>query len=313
MRTSLMICVALLLGAARGTAQRTELTGVWAAVPNQSPSVLPPSPGPVFGAMFGLRLEEDTVWFTTRSGGVSVPSTLPLDGRSTTTPLPGRLCEGDRLLHQTATFQGDALVITIASMTPAGGGPPQSIDNRAVLRLEGPDRLVVESTLVRGGERRQVGSVYVRSDSVLPPPRPDPPTTGVPATIDAVSWIGAHWAGAEGATTTEERWTPPASGGMMATARTLRGTALASFEFLCIVEREGSLAYLAMPNARMPPTVFTLTAVTATSATFENPSHDYPQVIRYSTLPDGSLETTIAGAGGAGPHSVLLRRTVSPP
>ena len=80
------------------------------------------------------------------------------------------------------------------------------------------------------------------------------------------------------------------------------------FEFLCIAERGGSLAYLAMPGARTPATVFVATEVTPTSVTFENPSHDYPQLIRYALTPDGGLETTIAGANGARTMKVTLTR-----
>ena len=81
-----------------------------------------------------------------------------------------------------------------------------------------------------------------------------------------------------------------------------------AFEFLCIAERDGSLVYTAMPNGRTPPTHFMLTSISGDAATFENPSHDYPKMIRYTKKPDGSLETTIAGEGGQRAQSVLLKR-----
>lgn len=94
----------------------------------------------------------------------------------------------------------------------------------------------------------------------------------------------------------------------MAVARTLRGTALASFEFLCIVERAGTLVYVAMPDGRTP-TFFTLTGITDGSAVFENPTHDYPKMIRYTRSSDGTtLETMIAGANGTRPQTVSLKR-----
>jgi hypothetical protein len=49
--------------------------------------------------------------------------------------------------------------------------------------------------------------------------------------------------------------------------RTLSGSQMSSFEFLCIVERERSLAYMAMPNGRSPATYFMLTNITPDSAT----------------------------------------------
>jgi hypothetical protein len=95
---------------------------------------------------------------------------------------------------------------------------------------------------------------------------------------------------------------------MLGIGRTLRNTQLSSFEFLCISERGGSLVYTAMPNGRSPATHFTLTAVSDDSATFENPGHDFPKVIRYGRRPDGSLETTISGEGGQRAQSFVLRR-----
>ena len=63
-------------------------------------------------------------------------------------------------------------------------------------------------------------------------------------------------------------------------SRTLlsNGSAVA-FEFLCITERDGGLVYTAMPNAAAP-TEFVLTKIDANSATFENPAHDFPKMIR---------------------------------
>ena len=105
-----------------------------------------------------------------------------------------------------------------------------------------------------------------------------------------VAWISGVWTGAMGSSTIEERWTPSAGGSMLAISRTLRDGLMSAFEFLCIVERDGGLVYTAMPNGRTPATDFTLTKIETTSATFENPAHDFPKMIRYTKRPDGSLE-----------------------
>jgi hypothetical protein len=129
------------------------------------------------------------------------------------------------------------------------------------------------------------------------------------AHIGQIEWLGTTWAGTDARNATvEERWTTPASGAMLGMGRTLRDGQMRSFEFLCIVEREGSLAYIAMPNARMPATVFMMTSITADSVTFENPAHDYPRLIRYARLPDGSLQTTISAGGEERAQSVVLRK-----
>ena|SRR5687767_54477 len=134
-----------------------------------------------------------------------------------------------------------------------------------------------------------------------PPPK-------APATIAQVAWIGGVWSAPVSTSITEERWTPPVGGSMLGVARFMRNDTLRSFEFLCIVERGGTLVYQAMPNGRSPATDFTATAVAADSITFENPAHDFPKVIRYSRKADGSLETTVAGEGGAKPQTVILKR-----
>jgi hypothetical protein len=126
------------------------------------------------------------------------------------------------------------------------------------------------------------------------------------ASIAQVEWIAGGWKGDGKGVTFEERWTPPAGGAMLAVSRTLKGDRMVAFEFLRIVERDGGLVYVAQPNGR-PPTDFVLTELTADSATFENPAHDFPKVIRYAKRPGGALEARV----GDGQHAetYLFRRT----
>jgi Domain of unknown function (DUF6265) len=134
------------------------------------------------------------------------------------------------------------------------------------------------------------------------------PAGAAQATIAQVAWISGTWIGSAGNVTVEERWTPTAGGSMLGIGRTLRNGAMAGFEFLCIAERDGSLVYTAMPNARTPLTDFMLTAITADSATFENPAHDFPKRVRYSRRADGALETTISGDANQPKESFVLTR-----
>lgn len=287
---------------------KPNLDGTWTYQPGAAPANLPAAPSGVLGTRLGLEVNGNTLIMRRPVRDRTVESRFPLDGTRTATRVPGRLCEGESQLHESATWDGDALVFAVTGQTPAGSQEIRQGGPRRFIRLEGPDRLVVEGTMSQGGQSRQVGSVYVRASEPLPPP-PSVTAAGVGATIGQMAWLGTTWIGTTGTVTTEERWTPAASGSMMATARTLRSNALASFEFLCIVEREGSLVYVAMPDGRTTPTFFTLSAISDTSATFENPSHDYPRIIRYVTSADRStLQTTIAGANGARAQTVSLRR-----
>ncbi|OLD54845.1 MAG: hypothetical protein AUI64_04330 [Acidobacteria bacterium 13_1_40CM_2_64_6] len=61
------------------------------------------------------------------------------------------------------------------------------------------------------------------------------------------------------------------------------------------------------PNGR-PPTDFALTEITDGSATFENPSHDFPKMIRYAKRADGTLEARVSD-GGQRAEAFLFRRT----
>jgi hypothetical protein len=122
------------------------------------------------------------------------------------------------------------------------------------------------------------------------------PGQGKPAargTLANMAWLAGNWVGGSGPVTFEERWSPPAGGAMLAVSRTLKGDRMVAFEFLRIVERDGSLVYIAQPEGR-PPTEFTLMAITADSATFENPMHDFPKMIRYARRADGSLEARVS-------------------
>jgi hypothetical protein len=113
------------------------------------------------------------------------------------------------------------------------------------------------------------------------------------ASISQLSWLAGAWAGGGGPVTLEERWTPAAGGAMLAVSRTIKGDRMVAFEFLRIVERDGTLVYIAQPDGR-PPTEFRLSAMTADSATFENKAHDFPKVIAYAKKADGTLEVRVS-------------------
>jgi hypothetical protein len=121
----------------------------------------------------------------------------------------------------------------------------------------------------------------------------------VRGSISQLSWLVGTWAGGGGPVTIEERWTPAGGGAMLGVSRTLKGDRMVAFEFLRIVERDGTLVYIAQPGGR-PPTEFTLAAITADSATFENKAHDFPKVIAYAKKPDGSLEARVSDGGRNG-------------
>ena len=94
---------------------------------------------------------------------------------------------------------------------------------------------------------------------------------------------------------------------MLAVARTLNGDRMVEFEYLRIVQRDGGLVYIAQPGGR-PPTEFVLTMFSKESATFENPAHDFPKVIRYALRANGTLEATISDGGQKARTFTFARR-----
>jgi hypothetical protein len=288
--------------------QRPDLSGSWVAA-SDAPSDVPAAPSPVFGARLWLRQAGDRVTVVRPVREGTVAAAFAMDGTEVRTRIPGGVCQGDAESIETVAWEGNALAFTVVGSVPAGSTTPTKASIKRLLRLQSPDILVIEASMRDSAQAapRQVGTVYKRSPD--PFPAADAPAgQKTPATIAQVAWIAGVWIGATGSTTVEERWTPAAGGSMLATARTLRGTVMASFEFLCIAERGGGLVYTAMPNARSPATHFTLTAVTADSATFENPAHDFPKVIKYTRRPDGSLETTVSGDARQRPQTVVLKK-----
>ena len=97
---------------------------------------------------------------------------------------------------------------------------------------------------------------------------------------DFPTFMTGAWHGTFGGTVVDEQWTNANGGVMLATSRTISPKGKTTFEFLRIEQRNGTLVYLAMPQAR-PETPFALKSMTATRVVFENLDHDFPQRIIY--------------------------------
>ena len=133
------------------------------------------------------------------------------------------------------------------------------------------------------------------------------PAQPVRASIAQLTWLAGSWVGGGGPVSIEERWTPAAGGAMLAVSRTIKGDRMVAFEFLRIVERDGTLIYVAQPDGR-PPTEFRLSAITAASAIFENKAHDFPKLIAYTRKPDGTLEAQVSDGNQKG-ETFTFRRS----
>jgi hypothetical protein len=127
------------------------------------------------------------------------------------------------------------------------------------------------------------------------------------ARVDDLGWLGGRWVSEAEGRWTEESWSTPRGGVMLGHSRAGRGETMREFEFLRIAPgADGVIAYHAQPGGR-PAVAFRLVAREGTSATFENPQHDFPQRIRY--VRDGdSLTATISAMDGSNAMSWRFRR-----
>lgn len=126
---------------------------------------------------------------------------------------------------------------------------------------------------------------------------------GLPARIESVAWLEGCWEAASPRRTIEERWTAPRGGSMLGTSRTLRNDTLLEHEFITLREVDGWLAYQAQPSGQ-PAAAFRATRISDSTVVFENPGHDFPQLIGYRRTAADSLHAWIQGTGSNGPRQV---------
>lgn len=305
MRTAMALLGALLTAGAATVSVRPQppdFSGTWVAT-TDTPATLPAAPSAVFGERFGWRPEGRNMALIrpVRGRATALTNVFPTDGTETAVYSFSRPCIGQSGQLISLAWEGDVLRYSIVgTFAPGATTPTRSTTGFGYrFRSMSAEALVVETTMrdAASGGIKAVGTVYRRTAEALPE---DPPTGPkgppvAPARIAHVAWIAGDWINVTATGSVEERWSTAAGGGMIATSRTLRGAdVMTAFEFLCISERDGTLVYTAMPNAGVQ-TDFTLTKFDADSATFENPAHSFPKMIRYAKRADGGMDASISG------------------
>jgi hypothetical protein len=306
--TFVVLAVLALAAASPSTEQHPDLSGGWSAS-KDTPSSMSPAPSPVFGVRFWIEQKGDQLTVVRPVRETALAIVHPLGGGEVRTRVPGAMCLGDSTTITSVSWEGDALVHRIHGTIPPGSSTVTPAAVRHVFRKIGADSIMVEGVTRLAGspEPVTVATIYTRM-AEQPPVVPPPAVKTVAATLNRVQWLAGTWSGGASASTSEERWTPASGGSMLAVSRTIRNGSMSAFEFLCIAERAGGLVYTAMPNGRTPATDFTLTAIDDSSATFENPSHDFPKMIRYALKPDGTLEAAISGGPGQKPTTFTFKK-----
>jgi len=121
--------------------------------------------------------------------------------------------------------------------------------------------------------------------------------TPIKGALADMAWLRGAWVGTRNGRGIEERWSPPLGGAMLGISRTVRRGKMVAFEYLRIVERDGSLVYIAQPGGK-PPTEFVLTELKKNRVVFKNPLHSFPQRIVYELSAEGDLTAKIGFANG---------------
>ena len=128
-----------------------------------------------------------------------------------------------------------------------------------------------------------------------------------PRHVSELGWMSGRWVAITNGRWTEEHWSAPRAGTMMGYSWTGEGEAISEYEYLRLQAAEDDgIVYLAQPNGGAG-VGFYLARSEGTSATFENPTHDFPQRIRY--VRDGdTMVATISAMDGSHAMSWTYRR-----
>ena len=92
----------------------------------------------------------------------------------------------------------------------------------------------------------------------------------------------------------DEMWLAPAGGALVGVSRSVEADSLRSHETMVVRAGPNGLIFEAAPSGQ-PPGMFLASSVSDTSLTFENLTHDFPQVIRYTRHGADSLFAMISG------------------
>ncbi|MBM4175699.1 MAG: hypothetical protein FJ213_05940 [Ignavibacteria bacterium] len=98
--------------------------------------------------------------------------------------------------------------------------------------------------------------------------------------IENLTWLTGSWKSQTEPQSVEEFWIEPRNGIMLGVNRTISKSGKVFFEYLRIVERDKKLFYIASPGGKKE-TEFEMVEIKNGEVIFENPEHDFPQVIKY--------------------------------
>jgi len=109
-----------------------------------------------------------------------------------------------------------------------------------------------------------------------------------------LGFMAGCWRLSANGRTIDEHWLAPAGGSLMGVSRTVANGKTVEYEFLQIRDLPEGLTYIARPSGQAEAQ-FKVASKTADEIVFENPTHDFPQRIRYKRVGADRLEARIEG------------------
>ena len=128
------------------------------------------------------------------------------------------------------------------------------------------------------------------------------PATCQPTTTTDLKFMTGCWVFEADGRRVEEHWLAPAGGSLLGVSRTVKGGKTVEYEFLQIRDLPEGLTYIAKPSSQ-PEAKFVVSSKTADEVVFENPTHDFPQRIRYRLQGD-TLRARIEGNLNGKPRGI---------
>lgn len=131
-------------------------------------------------------------------------------------------------------------------------------------------------------------------------------------TVTDLNWLQGRWEAATPDGKIFEEWTMAGSQ-LAGTGGFIKGTDTTISETVALKMQDTNLVY--MPTVKSQnngqPITFTLSRAASDSFVFENPAHEFPQVICYKKLGDTAMEARISGTvnGKEMAEGLVLRKT----
>lgn len=279
------------LGTARSALAQSDdlqaLSGTWRYVEDLTEGKPIEKHGPPMSMTFGFRIEEGAVVMVRARR----EERIPIDGSVHEVPSTS---SADTVSRYKGTWEDGQLVYDMENVRASS--QQRTLLIRRTFRST-PKGLEVHVSTNGGTENI---ALYRHAEDIEP-------ATPIEGAIADLAWLTGAWVGTRNGRSIEERWSPPLGGAMLGVSRTVREEKMVGFEYLRIVEREGSLVYIAQPGGE-PPTEFVLTELAEGRVVFKNPLHGFPQRIVYERTGEDGMTARIGFANGGDYQPFEYRR-----